>query len=151
MSTFEEELERHGNLVYTNVGPSMLPLIREGRDLLMLEKPSGRLKRYDVPLYKRDNGQYILHRILRVREHDYVTCGDNQWKPEYGIEDRQIIGRLCAIVRDGKTIRVNAPLYQIYVHLWCDLFFLRAAILWVLSIPGRIRRKWRKEHPQWNR
>ena len=76
--TFEQVLEEQGTLVYTNVGNSMLPLIREGRDLIILKKPEGRLKKYDVPLYKRDSGQYVLHRVLKVRESDYVICGDNR-------------------------------------------------------------------------
>ena len=60
-STFEEELERTGKLVYTNVGDSMMPLIRQDKDLLIIEKkPEGRLKKYDVPLYRRDSGQYVL-------------------------------------------------------------------------------------------
>ena len=70
-SGFEEILERDGRLIYSSVGDSMLPMIRQGRDLLVIEKPAGRLKRYDIPLYKRDNGRYVLHRILKVRDKDY--------------------------------------------------------------------------------
>ena len=67
-STFEEEIARNGFLLYRNVGDSMLPLIRQGRDLVLVSrKPEGRLKKYDVPLYRRDSGQYVLHRILKVR------------------------------------------------------------------------------------
>lgn len=128
-STFEEEIQRKGKLIYTNVGDSMMPLIRQGKDLMIIEKTEGRLKKYDVPLYKRDSGQYVLHRILKVREKDYVICGDNRWQKEYGVEDRHIIGVLTGIVRDGKEISVKDRKYKIYVHLWCDLFFLRAFIL----------------------
>lgn len=128
-STFEEELRRTGRLVYTNVGDSMLPLIREGRDLLIIERVSGRLKKYDVPLYKRDSGQYVLHRILRVRDGDYVICGDNRYKKEYGITDRHIIGVLTGVVRDGKTVSVTDKKYRIYVHLWCGFFPVRAFVL----------------------
>ena len=31
--------------------------------------------------------------------------------------------------------------YRLYVHLWCDLFYLRAAVLWCRNLPGRIKRK----------
>ena len=71
-SSFEEILESEGRLIYSNVGDSMLPMIRQGRDLLVIERTSGRLKQYDVPLYRRDTGQYVLHRVLKVRERDYV-------------------------------------------------------------------------------
>ena len=40
-STFEDILAKNGRLVYTNVGVSMLPLIREGRDILVIEKRDG--------------------------------------------------------------------------------------------------------------
>lgn len=128
-TTFEAEIQRTGKLVYTNVGDSMMPMIREKRDLLIIERVNGRLKKYDIPLYKRDNGKYVLHRILKVRRDDYVICGDNRWKREYGITDRHIIGVLTGIVRDGRTISMTDKKYRLYVHLWCDFFFVRAFLI----------------------
>ena len=142
ISTFEDTIEKHGELVYTNVGTSMMPLLRQKKDLLIIRrKPEGRLKKYDVPLYKRDNGQYVLHRILKVRKDDYVLCGDHQWHPETGITDRHVIGVLTAVIRDGKTIPVTDRKYRLYVHLWCDFFFIRAMILWMKALPRRVKRK----------
>lgn len=139
--TFEEELKRHGKLVYTNVGISMMPLLRQHRDLMIISRrPAGRLKKYDAVLY-RCKGRYILHRILKVREHDYVICGDHNWRREYGITDSQIIGVLTAFVRDGIEIPVSDIRYRIYVHLWCDFFPVRAAILRGKSVLQRVRRK----------
>ena len=140
-STFEEELNRTGQIVYTNLGDSMMPLIREKRDLLVVKKPEGRLKKYDVPLYKRDNGVYVLHRILKVRKDDYVICGDNRYHREYGIQDRHIIGVLSAVVRDGKTIPVTDKKYRFYVHIWCDFFYIRAMILYIKSGIKKIKRR----------
>lgn len=140
-STFEEELARTGKLIYTNVGDSMMPLIRQDKDLLIIEKAQGRLRKYDVPLYRRDSGQYVLHRILQVRKNDYVICGDNRWKKEYGITDRHIIGVLTGIVRNGKTIPVANKKYQLYVHIWCDFFPIRAAIVRVIM---KLKREMRK-------
>lgn len=139
-STFEEQLAKTGKLVYTNRGDSMMPLIKQDRDLLIIEPVHGRLHKYDVPLYKRDNGQYVLHRILKVREQDYVICGDNRWAKEYGITDRHIIGVLTAVVRDGKEISVNDRKYKLYVHLWCDVFPVRAVIVHVINKLGRYRK-----------
>lgn len=138
-SSFEEVLEKYGRLVYTNSGDSMLPFIHEKRDILIIEKPSGRLKKYDVPLYRRDSGQYVLHRILKVRENDYVICGDNRINKEYGITDRHIIGVLTAVNRNGKMIYNNNRLYRLYVHLWCDLFCVRYLVLKTKSIIKRIK------------
>ena len=140
--TFEEIIDCDGKLIYTNKGSSMMPLIKQDRDLLVIsKKPQCRLKKYDVPLYKRDNGQYVLHRILEVRKNDYVLCGDNRWGKEYGITDRHIIGVLTAVIRNGKEIKMNDTKYRLYVHLWCDLFPVRAFILKALSFPKWLRRK----------
>ena len=139
MSTFEEELNRTGHLIYSNVGDSMLPLIRQGRDLLVIEKTHGaRLNKYDIPLYKRDSGQYVLHRILKVRENDYVICGDNRYNKEYGITDRHIIGVLTSVVRDGKELDFGSFKYRLYVFLWCGLFPVRAFILRIKHYAKRI-------------
>ena len=129
MSDFRTELNRNGKIIYTNVGDSMMPLIKQGRDVLIIEKTYGRLKKYDIPLYQRDSGQYVLHRVLKVRENDYVICGDNRYSKEYGITDRHIIGVLTAVVRDGKEIPITDWRYRLYVHLWCDLFPVRALLL----------------------
>ncbi len=128
-STFEEQLAKSGKLIYTNKGDSMMPLIKQDRDLLVIEPVHGRLKKYDVPLYKRDSGQYVLHRILKVRDSDYVICGDNRWSKEYGVTDRHIIGVLTAVIRNGREVSVNSRKYRLYVHLWCDLFPVRAFVL----------------------
>lgn len=140
-TTFEEILARDGQLVYTNVGDSMLPLIRQGRDLLVIKPKTGRLKKYDIPLYRRDSGQYVLHRILKVRPDDYVICGDNRWSREYGITDRHVVGVLTAIIRDGKEIPMTDWRLRAYAHLWCDLFPLRAGILRCVSVMKRLRRR----------
>ena len=128
-TTFEEIIERDGKLVYSSIGDSMKPLICQGRDLLVIEKTTGRLSRYDIPLYKRDNGRYVLHRILKVRDSGYVICGDNRWNPESGITDEHIIGVLTAIIRDGEEMPLAGWKYRVYVFFWCRLFPLRSLLL----------------------
>lgn len=133
--SFEEILQQQGKLVYTNVGISMMPLLRQHRDLLIIApKPEGRLHMWDVPLYRRDNGQYVMHRVLWVRQNDYVMCGDNQWRPEFGITDRHIVGVLEAVNRDGKLLPVRPTAehphipfrYRAYVFIWCFFYPIRA-------------------------
>ena len=141
-SNYETELAKHGRLVYTNVGDSMMPLLRQHRDLLVVEKkPDGPCKKYDAVLYKRPNGQYVLHRIVGIREDGYVLCGDNRWRREYGVQDSWILGVLTAVVRDGKELSVNGRGYRLGVRLWTDLFWARSLIL---RLRDRVRREMRK-------
>ncbi len=127
--TFEEILEEKGYRVYTNVGTSMMPLLRQRRDIIEIRKKElGRCKKYDVVLYKR-NGQYILHRILRVLPTGYLIAGDNNFFVERDITDMDILGVMKRVILDGKSISMDAPLYRLYVHLWCDCYPLRMFLL----------------------
>ena len=132
ISSFEEQLELCGRLVYYNVGDSMMPLLKENRDLMVLEKPPRAVRKYDAVLYKRENGQYVMHRIIGEREDGFVLCGDNRFCKEYGVNREQVLALLTAVVRNGKEIRYDSFLYKLYVHLWCDLFFIRALILRII-------------------
>ena len=142
MTTFEKLLARDGRLVYKNVGDSMFPLIREGKDILVIVPQNGRLKKYDIPLYRRDDGRYVLHRVLKVRNDDYVICGDNRYSRECGICDRHVIGVLSLIIRNGKEYPLSGWRYRLYVLLWCDFFYVRASILWLKArLVRRFKRK----------
>lgn len=139
--SFEEMLDKNGYLIYNNVGISMMPLLRQGKDVLEIRKKGlERCQKYDVALYKVGD-RYILHRIIKVREKDYVIVGDNCFRKEYGVTDKQILGVLTGIVRNGKHISVTDKKYLCYVHLWCDFYPIRAVILYGLFQLGRIRSK----------
>ena len=125
---FEDVIERDGRLVYTNVGDSMLPFIRQDRDLVVIEKPRGRLKKHDIAFYKRDGGEYVLHRVIKVTADGYVIRGDNRYFNEQGITDRHVIGVLTAIVHDGREIPVTAPGYRFRVRARYLLYPLRSFI-----------------------
>ena len=127
-SSIRRELAAHGSLVYTNVGVSMRPLIRQGRDLLVIRTCTDRLRKYDIPLYQRPSGQYVLHRIVRVLPDGYVLCGDNCTQLEH-VTDDQILGVLTALERDGRTIPMTAPSMRLYGRLWVGLYPLRLPVL----------------------
>ena len=117
--SYEEYLDKYQRLVRTNVGVSMLPLLRQGRDLFIVEKRGpGRLKAGDVVLYRRPPDKYVLHRIVEVREKDYVILGDNCVNREYGITDDDILGIMTGFVRDGKQHTVTERGYRLYRFLW---------------------------------
>ncbi|MCR4557899.1 MAG: S24/S26 family peptidase [Saccharofermentans sp.] len=140
MASFEDELERSGRIIYKNSGTSMLPLIKQGRDLLIIERPQGRLKKYDIPLYKMPDGRYVLHRIIKVRENDYVIRGDNRINEENGITDSQIIGVLTSLVRQGKEVDFNSFGYKFYVRFWCITYPVRVMIIKFKSLLRRLKK-----------
>ncbi len=123
--TFEEVLERDGRIVYKTKGVSMRPLLRENRDIVVIEKKGEeRLSRFDVALYKRGE-QYVLHRVINVREDGYDIRGDNTFSME-DIPEKNIIGVLREIKRNNKTIRMDEKSYNRYVRFWNTIYPLRA-------------------------
>ena len=136
--SFDEFLEKQGYLIYTGVGYSMMPLLRQKKDVIEIrKKTSGRCKKYDVVLYKRDK-KYILHRILKVFPDRYIIAGDHNTFLDTPITDDMIIGVMTRIIRNGKTITTDNIWYKIYVHIWCDFYPIR---MMLLKIKRFIKRK----------
>ena len=132
-ATYEEIINRDGVLVYTNTGYSMLPLIRPIGDLIVIKKSTKPLKKYDIPLYKRDNGQYVLHRIVKVKKDGYVLVGDNCVYSEYGVTQEQIIGVLHSVIRDGKEILMDSKKQKIYAFFRTKTYFFRVVLSKLLN------------------
>lgn len=138
--TFEEILSEHKLLVYKTEGTSMRPMLRQNRDLVHIVPPAGHLKKYDVALYRRTNGQYVLHRVIKVEKDGYGIRGDNCVGTEQ-VPEEQVLGVLTAFQRNGKTRPVTALGYRLYVRLWCWLYPLRYAYKLARGLGGRIKQK----------
>lgn len=127
--TYEEVLNKHGAVVFTNVGFSMMPLLRQRKDVIEVRKKEpGRCKKYDVVLYKRGE-KYILHRILKVLPDGYIIAGDHCAFVEKDITDENILGVMTRVLRNGKNITPDNIWYKLYVHLWCDAYPVRMILL----------------------
>lgn len=123
-SSFEEQLEKYGSFTYRNKGVSMMPLLRQGKDLFTVRKleDGERLKKYDVAFYRRGK-DYVLHRVLEVTDTGYIIRGDNCINKE-NIPEKDILGVMTDYVRDGKKYTVDDPVYKRYVKrmLFCSVF-----------------------------
>ena len=126
--SFEQVLEEKGYIVYTATGSSMMPLLRQKKDIIEIRKTSGRYKKYDVVLYKR-NEAYILHRILKVLPEGYTIAGDHNSFLDLPVTDDMILGVMTRAIRDGKSITPDNFWYKVYVHLWCDFYPIRVFLL----------------------
>ncbi len=136
-SSYEQELQSRGELIYTTSGMSMRPFLRSGEDLMVIRSVKGvTLRPRDVILYRRDNGKYVLHRIMWAGKGSYVLCGDNCWQLEPGIREDQVLGVLTDVIRKGKKCCVSAPAYRTAVFAWWVMYPVRAAILWLRFVLG---------------
>lgn len=138
----QETLENGGEFCLTITGTSMVPTIRGGRDRVTLLKAPERLHKYDLPLYRRRNGAFVLHRVVEVStDGSYVMCGDHQWQKEPGIQPEQIVGVVSVIERKGKTFSVENSHYRRWVRFWCRMLPFRKSIFWVISLPAAVKRR----------
>lgn len=136
----EEKLDLGGEVTINPGGVSMEPLVKAGRDSVVLTSPH-KLKKYDVVLYKRENGQFILHRIVGKKGETFTMCGDNQTALEYGIKKSDIIAKMSLVIRDNKKISVNSLGYKLYSVL---RVFTQRMKYYYYSLRGRLGRLKRK-------
>lgn len=83
-----------GDFTFYPKGTSMHPFVEQGRDKITLAPIQDQVRKYDVILYKRKNGAFVLHRVVGKRADGYIFRGDNQFVKEYGIKKEQMIGRM---------------------------------------------------------
>ena len=125
--SLKDELLRSGNVMFTNKGVSMRPLLREGRDIMIIEKrtPDTALLPGMAVLFERTTGDLVRHRIYRKKGTGFLILGDNCINPEY-VENDRIIGVLTGVIRDGKkTVNITDKGYQRYVKLWTAAYPVR--------------------------
>lgn len=112
---FKEQLNSGGKVSFVPKGISMKPML-SGRSKVVLEKPKGRLKKYDLPLfyYKKTNS-YIIHRVVGfAKDGTYITCGDNMIATETDITHDDVIAVVIGFEKNGKNHSVKELSYKIY-------------------------------------
>lgn len=105
----------------------MYPLLKNHRDSVYIEPPKN-LKKYDVVLFRRQSGQLVLHRILKIDNDKFYICGDNEFFKEK-VHKRQIIGKMTEFCRNEKNGKTSDLKYKIYSHCWCSSFFIKKILL----------------------
>ena len=98
-------------------GTSMLPLLRNGVDTAVLTRFNGSLKENDVPLYRRADGHFVLHRAVSVSEDGkrFTACGDNQTVLEKDIPVSSVIAVMTAVIVNGVRTDFDSDVYRKYV------------------------------------
>lgn len=113
----KETLNYGGTVELPITGTSMFPLLKAGRDTVII-KAGTNYSVCDIIFYRRDDGHFVLHRIVGKDKDGYILCGDNQTVLEKGITEKNIIAKVIEIHRNGKIIDVNDPKYVKRVKLW---------------------------------
>ena len=129
--THEEMLRTHGFDLCSPVSGSMRPMVRPQRDSLVFALPKGRLRKYDVALYRLD-GVTVMHRVIGLRGDGYVIRGDNAREKEL-VREEQIIGVMTGFYRDERFIPADDRRYRLFARL----------IVWAHPVLPLAKRLWR--------
>ena len=124
----EEVLSSGGEFRLFPRGTSMLPLLVQGKDSVVLKRKADPvLKKHDIAFYRRESGQFVLHRVMKIeKDGTYTMCGDNQLELERGIHAHQIIGYVSEIYKEERLLRTSSLRYRIYVFFWSFMPYRKA-------------------------
>ncbi|MBQ2966690.1 MAG: S24 family peptidase [Clostridia bacterium] len=139
VAVINEPLEEGKEAAFTVRGNSMWPLLLSGRDKITVRK-SDKYRKYDIVLYRRENGSFVLHRIVGRKKDAFVLAGDGELEKEYPIYPSQILAKAVSGVRKGKTFSCSAFCFKVYSVLWVKLFYVRAP----LTRTGVALKRWLK-------
>ena len=115
MMSMEEFLRDNGYLIRPIHGKSMLPMLEEATDAVRLIPVRRELVPGDIPLYRRPDGTYVLHRILAVKKKYFVIRGDNCAFLEK-VPRSWVIAVTEGYIKKGTYIPVTDETYQAYVR-----------------------------------
>lgn len=131
-----DALREEGQLRFEFLGSSMWPLLKAQRNTVHICYLTQEPQPLDVVLFRRDDGSFVLHRIISACGEIYTLCGDNQIKQEFGITRQQIIGRMAGYYTGERYHSCSAIPYRLYAWLWNRAMPVRR--LWV-ALRGRLR------------
>lgn len=142
-------LEQGRQVIIPVKGFSMLPFIRGGKDLVVLEKAGADLKADDIVLFHlgpQEGGRYVMHRILSIDGDAVDIMGDGVLKAHEHVRRNQILAKAVEIRRGGKRpVDPYAPGQLRLVHFWQGLLPIRRYILFIYRhLPWN--RKWINEN-----
>ena len=139
----EDIISEEGIYVSTVSGYSMSPMLKDRQDTVAVAAFKGDLKKYDVALY-RVGDKYILHRVVKVLEDEYIICGDNCVALER-VPKCAVIGKLCEAWSGEKKIDLDSPKYLSYCRRRVSGIYprkvLRAMKGFVASVLGKTSKK----------
>ncbi len=134
----EETIKKGDSFSFLAFGNSMKPYIKNGTHIVTLSPITTPCKKNDVIFYRRDDGPFVLHRIVAIEKNGTFTlCGDNQFSLEKGVRKDQIIARLSALEKNGKKI----PIDSFDTDLWCFFLPIRRGMIRIYSYLRKLIKK----------
>lgn len=118
-------------------GSSMNPFLIHYRDTIFFKKPDRALRRGDMVFYQRETGQYVMHRILRVKPEGLYIVGDAQTEIEGPVKPEQVFAVITRVKRKGKMIGPDDFWWKFFEGPWLCIVPLRRVIMRLYALRQR--------------
>lgn len=112
-----KKITETGKAFFYTKGFSMLPMLKEDRDISVLVPINQKLRRGDVVLFvrRKKDDELVLHRIIRrLPDGTYIIRGDNTYTDE-PVKESDILARLDGFFRKGRYFDCRkSKRYRVY-------------------------------------
>lgn len=133
-----KELAEEGKVVSMRItGSSMSPFLCHGRDYIYFSKPKRDLRKGDMVFYQRDTGQFVMHRIYKVKPEGYYMLGDAQTDIEGPLRREQIFALVLKVKRKDIVIGPGDFWWEFFEHVWIRMICMRPIVVRVYAFGGR--------------
>lgn len=136
VSALKELTEAGEEVSMLITGSSMNPFLIHGRDTICFKKPTGPLKKGDMVFFQRMTGQYVMHRICRIKDGTYYIIGDGQTEIEGPVDRGQIFAVVTRVKRKGKWIGPGDFWWKFFAGPWLYVIPLRRPLMKLYAVTG---------------
>lgn len=134
-----EQLNKFKVISLVPQGNSMYPMLKNKGQAVVIKKKENRLEKMDVAFYIRQNGSYVLHRVVEVNKDGYVMCGDSQFVYE-NVKEEQVVGVMTHFYRNKNLVTADDE-YKRVVQKFYDRKLLRKIRVKSFLFIERVKRK----------
>lgn len=128
--TIREVLSRGSSVRITVTGDSMYPFLKPNIDSVVLcHKDLCEIKKGDIVLAIREDGDYILHRVFRTTQTQFYVVGDAQQDIEGPFNPKQLIATVTSVYKANKHFFCSSLYWRLLSYLWLLLLPFRYLII----------------------
>ena len=122
-------------------GSSMAPFLIHERDYICFKKPDRELRKGDMVFYQRASGQFVMHRIWKVKPEGFYIVGDAQTEIEGPVKCDQIFAVVTKAKRKEKWIEPGDFWWEFFEHVWIGMVPVRGMIMRIFGSWKRNKEK----------
>lgn len=141
ISVLRELTEEGKEVSLLIAGNSMSPFLIHERDYICFKKPDRELRKGDMVFYQRKTGQFVMHRICKVKKDGLYIVGDAQIEIEGPVGQEQIFAIVTKVKRKNRWIEPGDFWWEFFEHVWINIIPIRRVIIRVYGIAYKLKKR----------